>query len=150
MPGSEAVLAAESPAHGKVIRRRLGRTGLKLPVVSMGVMNADVPGVLVRAYELGVRHFDTAAVYQGGRSEEMLGNFVKEHGVRDKVVIATKVRFYAPTCAESRSQIGRPSSSRYSTVLCGGCKWITSTYFTPTAVDDVGDVNDPGDTGSVG
>jgi predicted aldo/keto reductase-like oxidoreductase len=89
--GAEAVLAAHAPTPGKVIQRRLGRTGVKLPVVSMGVMNADIPGLLVRAYELGVRHFDTAAGYQGGRNEEMVGNFVKEHGVRDKVVIATKV-----------------------------------------------------------
>jgi predicted aldo/keto reductase-like oxidoreductase len=90
-PGVEEVLAADAPASGKVIRRRLGRTGVELPVVSMGVMNADIPGLLVRAYELGVRHFDTAAKYQAGRNEEMVGNFVKERGVRDKVVIATKV-----------------------------------------------------------
>jgi len=91
MLGGEALLAADASATGKVIQRRLGRTGLTLPVVSMGVMNADIPGLLVRAYELGIRHFDTAAGYQGGRNEEMLGSFVKEHGVRDKVVIATKV-----------------------------------------------------------
>jgi predicted aldo/keto reductase-like oxidoreductase len=82
---------AAGPATGAVIQRRLGRTGVTLPVISMGVMNADIPGLLVRAYELGVRLFDTAAAYQGGRNEEMLGNFVKEHGVRDKVVIATKI-----------------------------------------------------------
>ena len=89
--GAETVLAADAPATGTVIQRRLGRTGLTLPVVSMGVMNADIPGLLVRAYELGIRHFDTAAGYQAGRNEEMLGNFVKERGVRDKVVIATKI-----------------------------------------------------------
>jgi len=89
--GAEALLTENAPNPGKVIRRQLGRTGVTLPVVSMGVMNADIPGLLVRAYELGVRHYDTAAVYQGGRNEEMVGNFVKKHGVRDKVVIATKV-----------------------------------------------------------
>jgi len=89
--GAEAVLKENAPDPGKVIQRRLGRTGVKLPVVSMGVLSADIPGLLVRAYELGVRHFDTGAGYQGGRSEEMLGNFVKEHGVRDKVVIATNI-----------------------------------------------------------
>jgi hypothetical protein len=56
----------------------------------MGVMNADVPGILRRAYELGIRHFDTAAVYQNGRNEEMVGNVIKELGVRDKVIISTK------------------------------------------------------------
>ncbi|HET6180349.1 MAG TPA: aldo/keto reductase [Candidatus Sulfotelmatobacter sp.] len=73
-----------------MLHRTLGRTGLQLPVVSMGVMNADVPGILRRAYELGIRHFDTAAVYLNGRNEEMVGNVIKELGVRDKVIISTK------------------------------------------------------------
>lgn len=73
-----------------VLRRTLGKTGLTLPVVSMGVMNADVPGLLRRGYELGIRHFDTAAGYQNGRNEEMVGQVIKEMGVRDKVVISTK------------------------------------------------------------
>ena len=73
-----------------VLQRTLGKTGLSLPVVSMGVMNADVPGLLRRAYELGIRHFDTAAGYQNGRNEQMVGRVIKEMGARDKVVIATK------------------------------------------------------------
>jgi len=73
-----------------ILQRTLGKTGLTLPVVSMGVMNADVPGLLRRAYELGIRHFDTAAGYQNGRNEEMVGQVIKELGVRDKVVISTK------------------------------------------------------------
>ena len=72
------------------LQRTLGNTGLSLPVVSMGVMNADVPGLLRRAYELGIRHFDTAAGYQNGRNEEMVGQVIKEMGVREKVVISTK------------------------------------------------------------
>ena len=72
------------------LQRTLGNTGLSLPVVSMGVMNADVPGLLRRGYELGIRHFDTAAGYQNGRNEEMVGQVMKEMGVRDKVVISTK------------------------------------------------------------
>jgi predicted aldo/keto reductase-like oxidoreductase len=78
--------AAQTP----LIHRTLGKTGITLPVVSMGVMNADIPGLLRRAYELGIRHFDTAAGYQQGRNEEMVGNVIKELGVRDKVVISTK------------------------------------------------------------
>lgn len=104
MLGGKALLAADASATGKVIQRRLGRTGVTLPVISMGVMNADIPGLLVRAYELGVRLFDTAAVYQGGRNEEMLGNFVKEQGVRDKVIIATKVGFPPPLRGASAVQ----------------------------------------------
>ena len=76
--------------NAPLIQRTLGRTGISLPIVSMGVMNADIPGLLRRAYELGIRHFDTAAVYQQGRNEEMVGSVMKELGVRDKVVISTK------------------------------------------------------------
>ena len=78
------------PASTRILQRTLGKTGITLPVVSMGVMNADIPGLLRRAYELGIRHFDTAAVYQRGRNEEMVGTVIKELGVRDKVVISTK------------------------------------------------------------
>lgn len=73
-----------------LLQRRLGKTGITLPIVSMGVMNADIPGLVRRAYELGIRHFDTAAGYQHGRNEEMVGSVLKPMGVRDKVVIATK------------------------------------------------------------
>lgn len=76
-----------------LIQRTLGKTGLTLPVISMGVMNADIPGLVRRSYELGMRHFDTAAVYQGGRNEEMVGTVIKELGIRDKVIISTKQGF---------------------------------------------------------
>ncbi len=89
-----------------ILQRRLGKTGLTLPVVSMGVMNADVPGLLRRAYELGIRHFDTAAGYQNGRNEEMVGQVIKEMGVRDKVVISTKQpsRNRSQSAAEAKKQ----------------------------------------------
>ena len=86
-------LFAQSPAAqggAKIITRKLGRTGISLPIVSMGVMNADIPGLIRRAYEVGIRHFDTAAAYQGGRNEEMVGAMIKEMGVRDQVTISTK------------------------------------------------------------
>lgn len=77
-----------------IIYRKLGSTGLSLPVVNMGVMNALDPALVRRAYELGVRHFDTAAWYQQGRNEEMVGNVIKELNVRDNVIIGTKI--YVP------------------------------------------------------
>ena len=92
-------LAADS---GPLIERTLGKTGLTMPVVSMGVMNADIPGLVRRSYELGIRHFDTAAVYQGGRNEEMVGSVIKELGVRDKVIIATKQVMRNPTASDSK------------------------------------------------
>ena len=73
-----------------ILQRSLGKTGITLPVVSMGVMNADIPGLIRRSYELGIRHFDTAAVYQQGRNEQMVGDVIKEMGARGKVIISTK------------------------------------------------------------
>lgn len=75
----------------KIIYRYLGKTGIKLPVVNMGVMNADNPELVKRAYELGIKHFDTAWYYQRGNNEKMVGNVIKEMDVRDDVIIATKV-----------------------------------------------------------
>jgi hypothetical protein len=88
---------AQSPAasaRGKTaMQRTLGRTGIKLPIVSMGVMNANNPELVKAAYEAGVRLFDTALGYQGGRNERMVGDVVSRLGVRDKVIIQTKVPF---------------------------------------------------------
>lgn len=78
-------------AEAKVINRAIGKTGLTVPIVSLGFMNADVPGLIRRAYEIGMRHIDTAAAYQRGRNEEMVGSMIKEMGVRGNVIISTKI-----------------------------------------------------------
>ncbi len=82
------------PAKGKaIIQRVLGRTGIKVPIVSMGVMNANNPEIVKQAYEAGVRLFDTALGYQQGRNEKMIGDVISQLGVRDKVLIQTKIPF---------------------------------------------------------
>lgn len=89
--------AAEEVAHrperrkSKFVRRKLGKTGIKLPVVSMGVMNADNPDLVKAALDAEIVHFDTAHAYQGGRNEEMVGAMIKDRP-RKSLVIATKVR----------------------------------------------------------
>ena len=88
-----ALAQVEKPqAKGKIIRRKLGRTGIEVPIVSMGVMNADNPAVVQQSYEIGVRLFDTAMGYQAGRNEEMIGTVIKNLGVRKNVIIQTKIR----------------------------------------------------------
>lgn len=47
---------------------------------------------LMRAYELGVNYYDTAYLYPG--SEELLGRFLEENGLREKVKAATKLPQY--------------------------------------------------------
>ncbi|MDR1524349.1 MAG: aldo/keto reductase [Tannerella sp.] len=75
--------------------RTLGRTGLQLPILSMGVMRADNSSVVRAAFNSGLIHFDTANGYQGGKNEEMLGVFF-DGKPRDSFVIATKVKFDYP------------------------------------------------------
>jgi predicted aldo/keto reductase-like oxidoreductase len=87
--GKKDTTAADAPK--KMLHRTLGRTGIEMPIIGMGVMNSDNPAVVRASYELGIRHFDTAAYYMGGRNEEMVGNVIKELGVRDKTVIGTKI-----------------------------------------------------------
>ncbi len=73
-----------------VITRTLGKTGLEMPVISMGVMRADNPNLLKAAIKAGIIHFDTAHGYQDGRNEAMVGDVIKEHD-RKKIIITTKI-----------------------------------------------------------
>jgi aryl-alcohol dehydrogenase-like predicted oxidoreductase len=74
-----------------VVYRTLGKTGLRVPVISFGVMRSDNPGLCKAAYDKGIRLFDTANGYQDGNNETMLGNFFKDYG-RESFYIATKVK----------------------------------------------------------
>ncbi|MDR1402415.1 MAG: aldo/keto reductase [Tannerellaceae bacterium] len=75
--------------------RTLGKTGLQIPILSMGVMRADNPNIVRAAYSSGITHFDTAHGYQNGKNEEMLGNFFKDKP-RDSFTIATKGKLDYP------------------------------------------------------
>ncbi len=78
--------------------RRLGRTGLMVSELCLGCMTfgreLDEEGsraLVARFLEAGGNFIDTADVYAMGSSEEIVGRAIK--GVRDDVVLATKVRF---------------------------------------------------------
>jgi predicted aldo/keto reductase-like oxidoreductase len=75
-------------AFPKPVYRTLGRTGLKISVVSFGAMLTPEPEVIRVTIDQGVNYIDTARKYMGGKNEEIVGKAVK--GVRDKVFIATK------------------------------------------------------------
>jgi aryl-alcohol dehydrogenase-like predicted oxidoreductase len=84
--------------------RRLGESGLKVPVLSFGTGTFGGTGPLFGAWgtsdasearrlvdiclDAGVNLFDSADVYSGGASEEVLGAAIK--GRRDSVLISTK------------------------------------------------------------
>src|SRR4030043_316352 len=89
---SPKTFSAASGEQGKnIIYRTLGKTGLKVPVISFGVMRSDNPGLCKAAYEKGITLFDTANGYQGGNNETMLGNLLKDYP-RNSFILATKVK----------------------------------------------------------
>src|SRR5271166_3137361 len=87
--------------------RQLGRSGLKVPVLSFGTGTFGGGTEFFRAWgasdvaeatrlvdiclDAGVNLFDTADVYSAGLSEEILGQAIK--GRRQSVLISTKTTF---------------------------------------------------------
>lgn len=74
----------------KFVYRTLGKTGLKLPVINMGVMLTDNPNIIRAALDSGVLLLDTAHGYMQGRNEETIGEVIKGRP-RDSYYIASKV-----------------------------------------------------------
>jgi aryl-alcohol dehydrogenase-like predicted oxidoreductase len=78
--------------------RVLGRTGREVGVVGLGawqlgadwgeVSEADAVATLTAAVEAGVTFIDTADVYGDGRSEQIVGRFLKDH---PGLTVATKM-----------------------------------------------------------
>ncbi len=85
--------------------RNLGRNGLKVSAYGLGVMTfgGQTPEdeglrMMDMAYEAGITLYDTAENYPTptgpetqGNSERVLGRWIASRGLRDKVVVATKV-----------------------------------------------------------
>lgn len=86
--------------------KRLGRTGLKVTEICLGTMTfgnqadeATSFAIMDAADQAGVRFFDTADAYPlggdpdvRGRTEEILGRWLRERGARERIVVATKCR----------------------------------------------------------
>jgi len=89
---------SERSAFPKPVYRTLGRTGLKITVVSFGAMLTPEPEVIRVAIEQGVNYIDTARKYMGGKNEDIVSKAVK--GMRDKVFIASKTLPESKTKAE--------------------------------------------------
>jgi len=78
--------------------RRLGRTGVWVSEIALGCAHLgskpaderEAIKLVHRAIDLGINLIDTANIYVGGRSEEIVGKALK--GIRHQVVLATKVR----------------------------------------------------------
>lgn len=83
--------------------RTLGRSGLVVSPLALGTMTfgtarwgldkAGSAAVFDAYVQAGGNFVDTADVYAGGRSEEMLGSFIADRKLRDQIVVATKAGF---------------------------------------------------------
>ena len=78
--------------------RTLGKTGVRVSKVALGVMSfggdsdeATAAQIWRAARDAGVNFIDTADVYNEGRSEEIVGRLMR--GERDDLVLATKAYF---------------------------------------------------------
>ncbi len=87
---------------------RLGTSGLTVSRLALGCMSfgtrdgegggwslddAAAEPVFRQAVELGITFWDTANVYSGGSSEEIVGRAIEKYSRREDVVLATKVFF---------------------------------------------------------
>ena len=109
---------------------RFGRTGLEVSLISLGTWSHGGPNKagersvgwngynrdqskqgLLDAFDEGINHWDTADVYGGGRSEELIGEVLKQVD-RSELVLASKVgwdpgpheHFYHPEWMRSQLQ----------------------------------------------
>ncbi|MBE7453061.1 MAG: aldo/keto reductase [Kofleriaceae bacterium] len=82
----------------------LGRSGLRVSPLCLGTMTfgtawgwgadeATARAVFDAYVDAGGNFVDTADIYTGGQSEELVGRFVADRGLRDRLVLATKFTF---------------------------------------------------------
>ncbi|MFW6267309.1 MAG: aldo/keto reductase [Halanaerobium sp.] len=85
--------------------RTVGKTGVQVSPLCFGTMpfggiaDEEMSRKMFKAArERGINFFDSADVYNKGRSEELLGKFMQENNCRDELVITSKV--YGKTAAD--------------------------------------------------
>jgi aryl-alcohol dehydrogenase-like predicted oxidoreductase len=113
----------------------LGGTGLRVSPITLGTMTfgqdewgSDEAGsraVLDRYLEAGGNVIDTADVYSHGRSEELIGKFLRDSGARDGVVLATK--FSQGDGGSDPNRVGNGRSSMLS-ALDGSLRRLDTDY----------------------
>jgi L-glyceraldehyde 3-phosphate reductase len=92
--------------YEEMIYNRCGRSGLKLPAISLGLwhnfggvnMFENARDMVTRAFDLGITHFDLANNYgpPPGSAEETFGKILKQdlHAYRDELIISSKAGYY--------------------------------------------------------
>src|SRR5947207_10225674 len=114
----------------------LGRSGLRVSPLCLGTMTfgtewgwgaeESVSRALFERYiEQGGNFIDTADGYTGGKSEEMVGKFISDLALRDRVVLATKFTFNAESGNPNAGGNGRKNIYR---ALHGSLRRLKTDY----------------------
>ncbi|QHT62752.1 L-glyceraldehyde 3-phosphate reductase [Paenibacillus lycopersici] len=100
------VYAANQERYASMTYNRVGKSGLKLPAISLGLWHnfggvdtyENGRAMLRRAFDLGITHFDLANNYgpPAGSAEEMFGRMMTSdlQPYRDELVISSKAGYY--------------------------------------------------------
>ena len=101
-----ATYIADSKRYDRMVYNRCGRSGLKLPAISLGLWHnfggvdslENMRAILRRSFDLGITHFDLANNYgpPPGSAEENFGRILKQDfaAYRDEMIISTKAGYY--------------------------------------------------------
>src|SRR6266567_1083004 len=114
----------------------LGRSGLRVSPLCLGTMTfgtewgwgseeSTSPSIFDRYVEAGGNFLDTADGYTGGKSEELVGKFITDRGLRDRVVLATKFTFNAEAGNPNAGGNGRKNIYR---ALHGSLRRLQTDY----------------------
>jgi L-glyceraldehyde 3-phosphate reductase len=102
----EAKMSQLNPGYDKMSYKRCGRSGLKLPQISLGLWHnfgagadpANGRHIVRTAFELGITHFDLANNYgpPPGSAEDAFGAILKSDlaAHRDEIVVSTKAGYH--------------------------------------------------------
>ena len=97
---------ADEKRYEKMLYRRLGTSGLKLPVMSFGLWYnfgedndyETCKSMILKCFDNGITHFDLANNYgpPAGHAEKVFGRILKEELMpyRDEIIISTKAGYY--------------------------------------------------------
>jgi L-glyceraldehyde 3-phosphate reductase len=97
---------AAATRYDQMTYRRCGRSGLKLPALSLGLWHnfggvdtyENARTMILRAFDLGITHFDLANNYgpPSGSAEENFGRILQQDLARhrDELIISTKAGYY--------------------------------------------------------
>jgi predicted aldo/keto reductase-like oxidoreductase len=94
---AQAQTKQEQEAPAAMPLRPLGKTGVKVPILSLGTMfdTGTNQIVLRQAMKLGVTYWDTAESYEGGRSELGIGQYFKKNP-QDRAKVFLVSKSYSP------------------------------------------------------